>query len=133
MNVLSFSIFYLSPESINERSSPTISSASWLLFFSHPAYFLHTKKIQISNDSNVFISVSFIVYVSQPYRTILQTYVLMCLFLMSMFILLAVNSLDFLLNADFAILMRLFISLVSFSSVIIILPKYENSFTWSSL
>lgn len=75
-------------------------------------------KNHISNDSNAFLSISFIIHVSQA---ILQTNVLMNLFLMLRFNFLDMNNFDFLLNSDFAILMCLLISIVSLPSDYIIL------------
>jgi len=106
-------------ESINKRFSPIISSASWLLYRSVQLIFCMRIHDHISNYSNAFLSISFIVRVSQPYRAILQTYFLMSLCLMLKLNFLDKNNLDFLLNADFAIPMRLLISLVSFPSPIV--------------
>src|SRR5207244_4065564 len=118
--------------STNFRLSPMLSSTFSFGVISSQLIFSNLLHSHISSASKRLISCFLKVQISAPYKATLQTIVFIILFLRLLFIFCARSS--FLLpNASFAIPILILISLSHRPSAVIILPKYLNLSTCSTL
>src|SRR6218665_1967997 len=115
---------------MRDISSPIVSNISSFVLCSVQLTFSILLQVHISKASSLFISSFLIVHVSAPYSTTLHISVFIIRIFNVLFTLPLKSSLLF-ENASFPIAILLLISLWHLASVVITLPRQQNSFTCS--